>query len=1239
MMEDNKRISHAIDEPKFTEEQLNEFRDGWLSKYTKIRYREPLLNTEPPPKLKADNKETTVPSIPGAALSGIINPATGYLYSGLASFHDWSNRPLGPRIPQQQNGPGEHQAQVNANNLAQTAPNNQQTQQIQVQGGPQPQALQAVPELRRSTRFKKPSAKQILIEDEPIKLANLEKDTLKSNIIIGSHVKNLVDGITKTKELQGQLDKIAKNYSTGINVHKLLLNNQQGEAQKLLEQIKTQTGFTNAQDAINHSIVQYADLSKLAKLPKIPEYTEYMPIANEFDRQPKNQEDIRKLQLSTTTNNLKVPIDAIEATRKHFNATSPDSFTVDDILKRHSMLNEENGFLRNLYLKNHEEEVMYRDIAAILKSTGYEVYSKLSNLNLSINFDGISDDTRQLIEISMVMALGAYLAKTAIKLISYPINEALQSLNIARTICAELVLRGEIPSTIYKYLLTYAKLFLSKFFRAPRAIPHTGEINNDVGPDGPPGPGGGGSGSANFPKPKPKPPPAPPGGPPGPQGPQPPSQGSTVVPSAPPAILPSAPPAILPSAPPAILPSAPPAILPSAPPAILPSAPSAPVVPSAPLEDPRNRPEYVYNENNHVPRPETTIITPALNNDTRQARVDTSQPLVPPNGVYELAPRHYRDLTTIIDEIAGTVVMDQATYETRTREAINRSQEGRYEIVQGRTDLIQNLGRQEEEGDQIVANHEDFNGAMQAVLQSQSTENTIASLMTDGLLNQNSQNDSAGGIASTAAALMPEAIANVDEIREEQVEDEKTENEENLTAEQKKALRKKKKLEEKQKKNLINKNTKITFVEGTQNMTTPVTDSIRRNLVQANSYIPYTGPAPPSTQNNQQVPPWIGRVGNAAIQTAITVGAVTSVAAPLINYITQTPDLANQPFARSSISNNPLVESTSERIENALSTFVQPSNTTLPNTQLANNLQNNFNNQPHNMPTRTLEDNAIVPDSTSNFLRNLATGAAGAAVIAQRILSGQKAYQGGGISSKVDNHEENAKIFSKHYHDTDNYLKSIFPKRAKVADLFRQHFVKQKEYKPLKYEKKPAKGCGICGGNMDLMVHDKDVNDYTCKPCFDKEKMTAGRFLSRHTKLYPISESKHPQHIEDDKQHKVNSFLLALDNEKPKTKFQEFDESARIPKDWITRYSQDYVMDRPHLKKDKEKMTYLLGMREHAPEFMSTPLKANLQKMIFNHLKNEKPKPSIPDLHKFNTYDEIHHQVTHGSGFLHHYIV
>jgi len=376
------------------------------------------------------------------------------------------------------------------------------------------------------------------------------------------------------------------------------------------------------------------------------------------------------------------------------------------------------------------------------------------------------------------------------------------------------------------------------------------------------------------------------------------------------------------------------------------------------------------------------------------------------------------------------------------------------------------------------------------------------------------------------------------------------------------------------------------------------------------------------------------QVGNVSLGLALS-GIVSHQ-----SYDNVIPNLSNQPFANSTIQVDPVVESRSET-NNQRSVL---NDVTLNSNRYVDAYQRYQRNTGMSPSQLLQDDSSFNTGMYEDLLRTLGSYAYGSLGLASALtvpfikqqITGEKGY---GISKNIEDHEKNSNTLHDFMKDGLTHLSHLRPTKFRLGNLFKEHMNKQKPYQPLNYEKIPTKGCGFCGGNMDLLVHDKDINDYTCTPCYDKEKMTAGRFSSRQTKLYPIEDSKHEQHKNDNKQHKINTFLLALDKENPKTKFQEFDESANINKDWLKRYSKDYVMDRPYLKKDKDKLVYLLGMREHAPEFMSTELKANLQKMIFNHLKHEKPKPSIPQLDKFNTFDEINHQVTHGGGFLHYYRV
>jgi hypothetical protein len=207
---------------------------------------------------------------------------------------------------------------------------------------------------------------------------------------------------------------------------------------------------------------------------------------------------------------------------------------------------------------------------------------------------------------------------------------------------------------------------------------------------------------------------------------------------------------------------------------------------------------------------------------------------------------------------------------------------------------------------------------------------------------------------------------------------------------------------------------------------------------------------------------------------------------------------------------------------------------------------------------------------------------------------------------------------------------------TKILDLFDT----LPDYKVGGLMKKPTNGCGMCGGKQNLMVHAQDPKDLTCKDCLNTHSMTGGRFTKREVEIIPEEDSMNEEHVSNNKQNKINQYLDDLESSTPSTTMEEFDNSAPIDKRFLTRMSQDFIINRPYDSprydtKDLDRLTYLIGLSEHSPETMTTSQRVNMEALAIKHLeKNGDPKASFPDFNKFDTFPNIQNQLKTNPGFL-----
>ena len=222
------------------------------------------------------------------------------------------------------------------------------------------------------------------------------------------------------------------------------------------------------------------------------------------------------------------------------------------------------------------------------------------------------------------------------------------------------------------------------------------------------------------------------------------------------------------------------------------------------------------------------------------------------------------------------------------------------------------------------------------------------------------------------------------------------------------------------------------------------------------------------------------------------------------------------------------------------------------------------------------------------------------------------------------------------------YLNNNMPKQTKSTIITKilDHFDTLPEYKTGGLMKKDTRGCGVCGGKNDLMVHAMDADDITCNSCLTRNSMTGGRFTKREVDIIPEDRSTNTSHISNSKQNKINKYLDDLESTTPSTMMEEFDRSAPIDKRFLTRMSQDFIINRPYDSprfdsKDLDRLTYLLGLSEHAPETMTTSQRVNMEALSINHLeRNGDPKAAFPNFNKLDTFSNIKEQLTTNPGIL-----
>lgn len=181
----------------------------------------------------------------------------------------------------------------------------------------------------------------------------------------------------------------------------------------------------------------------------------------------------------------------------------------------------------------------------------------------------------------------------------------------------------------------------------------------------------------------------------------------------------------------------------------------------------------------------------------------------------------------------------------------------------------------------------------------------------------------------------------------------------------------------------------------------------------------------------------------------------------------------------------------------------------------------------------------------------------------------------------------------------------IRKKRHPVNELYAHlNSLPKQEDKDFSFQK--IQGCGFCGGNRALRVHHRDLTDLTCHNCLVAHGQSSKRYTSRTTRFQPIEISEHAEHKKVHDGHKRNELLLELHKQNKPNLMEEFNDVSYSPR-FLRQHQKDYVMMRDeHLPSDVDRLTYLIGLSEHAPENMNANLKANMHALAINHMMNRK---------------------------------
>lgn len=246
--------------------------------------------------------------------------------------------------------------------------------------------------------------------------------------------------------------------------------------------------------------------------------------------------------------------------------------------------------------------------------------------------------------------------------------------------------------------------------------------------------------------------------------------------------------------------------------------------------------------------------------------------------------------------------------------------------------------------------------------------------------------------------------------------------------------------------------------------------------------------------------------------------------------------------------------------------------------------------------------------------------------------------KGMGLDNHVEKHAENSNKMSKHQNILMNKIMSKHVEPISHNDMLDHFLHKQPQNKESTLSVKETRGCGICGGSHNLLVHSKDNNDYTCKQCYDaRGGMTHGLFTKRDADVGGIEHSDNVQHKKDYEQHAINRYLAEMKNEPKASHWDNFDNSAKLNKNFMKRIEGDYIMNRDYQPHDTNRLAYLIGKHEHDHDNVKNNkyIRANMQTMIINELSKYKTvEPEIFRYNDLSDYDSTFSAITSRPGTL-----
>jgi hypothetical protein len=173
-----------------------------------------------------------------------------------------------------------------------------------------------------------------------------------------------------------------------------------------------------------------------------------------------------------------------------------------------------------------------------------------------------------------------------------------------------------------------------------------------------------------------------------------------------------------------------------------------------------------------------------------------------------------------------------------------------------------------------------------------------------------------------------------------------------------------------------------------------------------------------------------------------------------------------------------------------------------------------------------------------------------------------------------------------------------------------------------------AKGCGFCGGILQLHGHSKNKADITCASCLEKNGMTSKRFNPLQVKPVPLESSPHEEHRKLAEDHKHNTLLASIQRYggSEKNLFERFEETYSGSKKFVSQWKKDYVVDRPFASNDLDKLVFATGYFLYNEAATNDEFLDNLNALAIKYLEKVDKDDSLKKValtHKFMTFDEL----------------